>query len=81
MHERMHTCMQIPKIAPDGTKTYVDVGPGKHGFPQLVPLVESFAADVNSLLYGSLSEQAQAAELRVLGGYLVTVSLTQVREP
>lgn len=48
---------QIPKIAADGTKSYVDVGPGKHGFPQLVPYVEKFERDVKRLLYGPLAEQ------------------------
>lgn len=49
--------VQIPKIAEDGSRTYVDVGPGRHGFPQLVPMVESFVDDVKQLLYGSLADQ------------------------
>ena len=42
--------MQIPKVGEDGTKTYVDVGPGRHGFPQLVPYVERFEREVKRLL-------------------------------
>jgi hypothetical protein len=54
------THLQIPRIAEDGTKTYVDIGPGKFGLPALVPLVVEFAEQVHRLLYGSLAEQVWA---------------------